>query len=152
MNLSNGSFQGELVWEQTGGGLSFYEATPSYQARIAGLNGARGTPDISFDANPNTGVWVYDSIPLNGIGGPSSPWWIAGGTSVSSPSLAGIVNAAGHFYPSSTVELTDIYDLSLPGAFKDITSGACGRYDSNQAELGYDLCTGEGSPRGYKGK
>jgi len=152
MSLMNGSFQGELVWDETGGGLSRYEATPVYQAGISGLNGARGTPDISFDANPSTGVWVYNSNLLNGMGGPANPWWIVGGTSVSAPSLAGIVNAAGHFYSSSTVELTEIYNLSLPSSFKDITSGACGLYASNQAKPGYDLCTGEGSPRGYKGK
>jgi len=45
----------------------------------------RVTPDFSFDADPRSGVYVYDTY---GYGG----FVIVGGTSVASPSLAGIVN------------------------------------------------------------
>jgi kumamolisin len=152
MNFSSGFFQQELAWENTGGGPSLYETTPIYQTAISGLNGARGTPDIAFDSDPATGVWVYDSTPLDGIGGPSSPWWIVGGTSVASTSLAGVVNSAGHFLGSTTAELTAVYSLSFLGYFKEVTAGVCGPYAGYQAKSGYDFCTGEGSPRGYNGK
>jgi kumamolisin len=152
MNLSSGFFQQESTWEYSGGGPSAFETTPIYQASISGLNGTRGTPDIAFDADPYTGVWVYDSIPANDMGGPSSPWWIVGGTSLASPSLAGIVNTAGHFFNSTTAELTVVYSLSFLGYFKDVTAGICGPYAGYQAKFGYDFCTGLGSPHGYNGK
>ena len=65
----------------------------------------RSAPDFSFDADPHSGVSVYDSTQCQGLSG----WLVFGGTSVSSPSLAGIVNLAGHFYSSSTSELTTMY-------------------------------------------
>ena len=40
---------------------------------------------------PNTGVSVYDSTARHGVSG----WMVFGGTSVSAPSLAGIVHSAG---------------------------------------------------------
>ena len=52
---------------------------------------SRGAPDFSFDADPYTGVSAYDSTSCQGMSG----WMVFGGTSVSSPSLAGIVNSAG---------------------------------------------------------
>jgi kumamolisin len=151
MNLSSGFFQQESTWEYSGGGPSAFETTPVYQIAISGLNGTRGTPDIAFDADPYTGVWVYDSIPVDGLGGPGT-WYIVGGTSVASPSLAGIVNTAGHFYNSTTAELAVVYSLSFLGYFKDVTTGICGPYAGYQAKFGYDFCTGLGSPRGYNGK
>jgi subtilase family serine protease len=73
-----GNFLSEAAWEYAGGGLTFNEVTPSYQAGIAppSLRVPR-CADLSAVADPNTDVWVYDS----GNGG----WWILRGTSVSSP-------------------------------------------------------------------
>ena len=51
-----------------------------------------GTPDIALDANPYTGVWVFVSLTTD-----FPTWFILGGTSVSSPIWAGIVNSAGSF-------------------------------------------------------
>jgi subtilase family serine protease len=47
------------------------------------------TSDVAADADPNTGAAVYDSF---GYGG----WVIVGGTSQSSPLLAGIFGLAGN--------------------------------------------------------
>ena len=109
-------------------------------------NAAGGTPDLAFDANPNTGVWVFDSNPVLGTG-----WFVVGGTSVSSPSLAGIVNAAGSFAASSQAENQVLYK-EKESDFNDITYGNCGLSMSNFARINYDLCTGVGSPRGLNGK
>jgi kumamolisin len=156
MSLYTGNFQLQLAWLNTGGGPSAYEPQPSYQAGIPILSGTRGVPDISFDADPDTGVWIYDSTPWYAdgevFGGPKHPWLIVGGTSVAAPSLAGVVNTAGKFAPSSYTELTTIYNSASTGTFTDVTYGVCGLYDGFIAGPGYDFCTGLGSPRGYNGK
>ena len=54
----------ERPWAQTGGGRSLIESIPTYQSSLASIIGSsRGVPDVSFDADPNTGAWVFDSIP-----------------------------------------------------------------------------------------
>ncbi len=148
---SQGNFTGEVVWNNqyggTGGGSSVYEPRPGYQDGIVGIVGShRGTPDFSFDADPGTGVSVYDSTPCQGQSG----WLVFGGTSVSSPALAGIVNAGGHLYASSDIELSTLYsNLGNGSDFRDITSGTCG---SHAAGTGWDFCTGVGSNVGLAGK
>ena len=140
-NPSTGAFFEETDWQSTGGGPSHFEARPAYQNGIAGIVGAhRGTPDISADANPATGVWVFDSLFLG-----RPVWFIVGGTSVASPMWAGIVNAQAVIYPSSQVLLTQLYGNR--DGFHDITSGTCGVYMSLSAGEGWDFCTGLGSPR-----
>jgi kumamolisin len=152
-NPITGAFQFELAWNLAGGGPSTVEPRPSYQNGIESIvGGARGTPDLSFDADPNTGVWVMDSIKLNGQGGPGN-WWIVGGTSVSSPALAGIVNATGLKNTSSEAELTEIYNnKAVVADFADTIKGACYFYDGYLAVKGWDFCTGVGSVKGKLGK
>jgi subtilase family serine protease len=143
-NPSTGAFKSEAAWVDGGGGLSFYESRPSYQSVISSIVGsARGVPDVGADADPNTGVWVYDS----GNGG----WSVVGGTSVASPTMAGIVNRAGSFAASSNSELTTIYN-NMATDFKDTTTGFCGPYMGYSSAKGWDFCTGVGSPKGYAGK
>jgi subtilase family serine protease len=153
---SSGNFISETAWSSGGGGRSAYEPVPLYQAPVENLVGTkRGTPDFSFDSNPNSGVFVYDSTPYNG----SEGWWIIGGTSVASPSLAGIVNLASSahaFQSSSTNELGLIYSICGSGSstcssadFRDITSGSAGHYT---AAVGWDFTTGVGSNQGLSGK
>src|SRR5260370_831101 len=141
-----GAFVGEAAWVDTGGGASFYETRPSYQSSISTIVGTkRGVPGLSAVADPNTGVWVYDS----GNGG----WWIVGGTSAAAPILAGIVNLAGHFAPSTSSELTTVYNnMALAADFRDTTTGFCGPYMGYSTARGWDFCTGAGSPYGLAGK
>jgi hypothetical protein len=110
-----------------------------------------------LDANPATGVWVLDDfvIPEFGTtfcgaaGLPPTPCWlIVGGTSVSSPALAGIVNAAGNFAASSTSELTTLYGDGA-GDFNNIKTGSCGPYMGYSASNSWTFCNGLGSPNGY---
>ena len=49
----------------------------------------RGIPDVSFEANPNTGVSMHDSTSYEGQSG----WFTVGGTSVGAPNWAGIFAA-----------------------------------------------------------
>src|SRR5208283_3793405 len=100
-NPSNLNFEAEVVWEDSGGGFSFYEARPSFQSGIASLVGSyRGVPDVSAVGNPRTGVWVCNSY-YNTYSGYLYAWNILGGTSVASPLWAGIANHAGHFSAST---------------------------------------------------
>ena len=64
LNLtSSGAYQSEATWISSGGGYSLYEPEPSYQASVQST-GARSTPDVAFDADPNTGVPVYQTQAL----------------------------------------------------------------------------------------
>jgi len=167
---ASGNFLSESCWSGSGGGLStkeFWQNPPNintgmgpwtnYQYPLfAGAPGelpARSTPDIAFDADPASGVYVYDTD----SGG---AWYIAGNTGVSSAALAGIVNSAGQrlgmvgpggWYTPS--ELNLIYSIlpthtAYPSYYYDVTTGSNG----HAAGKGYDQCTGVGTPRGLKGK
>jgi kumamolisin len=146
-DLNTGDFIIESSWQDGGGGVSQVETRPAFQNGVKHIVGAgRGTPDLSFDANPNTGVWVYDSNAVLGTG-----WYVVGGTSVSSPSLAGIVNSAHSFHSSSTAENWTLY-TDKDRDFHDVTYGNCGLNMSDFAAPGYDLCTGLGAVKGLQGK
>jgi kumamolisin len=157
---SSGNYQREDSWSDGGGGLSLYEKIPSYQTAIPAVSAIAGThratPDVSAVANPYTGVWVYDSMPTDFFFYPSS-WWIVGGTSVSAPLWAGVINKAGGFAASTSTELTTIYNNLLSSSayaanYHDSNYGDCDHYMSAHGATGYDVCTGLGSPLGIAGK
>lgn len=145
-------FKKESAWTDTGGGISANETRPSYQNVISSRVGTqRGVPDVSADADPSSGFYVRCSV--SACGG-SSPWWVVGGTSLASPLVAGIANAAGHFRTSSVSELTVIYKELGGPLFNDITTGQCGNGTGGAfvpAITGWDRCTGVGTPRGKNG-
>ena len=100
---------------------------------------------MSFDANPSSGVSIYDSWDF----GTSTPWMQLGGTSLSAPAWAGLIAIADQGRvaaglttldgPSQTLPLL----YSMPSAdFHDIITGDNG----TSAGPGYDLVTGRGSP------
>lgn len=143
--LSTGAFLSEFPWDSAGGGISAVEPRPSYQNGISSKVGNfRGVPDLSFDSNPITGVWILDT----NVGG----WAVVGGTSVAAPALAGIINSAGSFYASSAAELAAIYANRATADFRDITAGFCGPYGSYSGTAGWDFCTGVGVVNGKTGK
>jgi subtilase family serine protease len=148
---ATGAFISETGWSDTGCGLSAYEGRPAYQSSISTIVGPhRGVNDLSFDADPNTGVYVYDSTPLWGGAG----WWILGGTSLATPCLAGVLNeaaASGNGFALTTAsEQVRIYgNLGNARVFRDITSGTDG---TDKCGVGWDLVTGVGSPVGLSGK
>lgn len=163
---TNDHYSSESCWGGSGGGPSTYE---TYATTFTGANtgpwadfqypifgqSVRFTPDMSFDADPASGVWIYS---LYGAGG----WVVVGGTSVASPSLAGIVNRAGNKLggvlgtggPWYTASENNLIYSQLPTAtaykanFNDVKTGSNG----SAAGVGYDQCTGVGSPRGLLGK
>jgi subtilase family serine protease len=145
--MNNTSFVSETGWSGSGGGPSKYESRPVFQDVISSIVGnKRGVPDFSFDADPQTGVSVYDSVRCQGFVG----WMVFGGTSVSSPALAGIVNNAAHNNGSNELSIVyGGYSSAYVANFRDITSGTAG---GNTAAAKWDFVTGIGSSLGLQGK
>ncbi len=143
--FSGTTFVGEKGWSGTGGGPSKYEARPSYQyiVTMPATLKTRGVPDISFVADPTTGVSVYDSTSCQGMSG----WMVFGGTSVSSPCLAGLANSSGGFELDSQRQLQTSYSLAS-SYFYDVLTGKAGTYS---AGTGWDFVTGIGTPRTLSG-
>jgi nitrate reductase NapAB chaperone NapD len=83
---SAGNYQLETPWIGSGGGYSRYEPEPSYQRSVQST-GVKSTPDVAFDADPNTGVAVFATSPQTGVGS----WQTVGGTSLGAPSWAAII-------------------------------------------------------------
>jgi len=136
----NGKFVSEQYYTGGGGGdISPYEPRPAYQNGISGIVGNhRGYPDVASD-------FCCAAIYVQG------GWYSVGGTSWSSPTFAGIVNAAGTLNKGSQAQLTMMYnELANPteyaNDFNDITTG------DSRCKVGWDLCTGIGSPKTYAGK
>jgi subtilase family serine protease len=142
---SSGNYLGETAWSSGGGGVSTLEAEPSYQSGFQGT-GKRSTPDVAMDADPNSGVAVYDSYDF----GTATPWAQMGGTSLSAPMFGGILAIANQGRVQNglgtlngrTQALPAIYQASAAD-FHDVTSGNNGGYS---ATTGYDEVTGRGSP------
>ncbi len=146
-----GVYSSEIGWSGSGGGISAYESQPSYQqglvihdgSNVVDQSGMRAVPDVSFDADPSSGVAVYDSF----AHGTSAPWVQVGGTSLSAAAWGGLVAItnqvrANHGLPSldgATGTLPNLYDSYN---FHDIVVGNNGY----AAATGYDLVTGIGTP------
>jgi subtilase family serine protease len=141
----DGSYNSETVWDGTGSGCSSTNPAQAWQTAngnwaTIGCSG-RGMNDVSADADPATGAAVYDSY---GYGG----WVQVGGTSLSSPLIAGVYALAGNA-PSFTYPSQSVY--GSPGSLHDVTSGSngtCGGSLKSNAGVGFDLPTGMGSPNG----
>src|SRR5205085_6862942 len=92
LNLdSSGNILGESGWSGSGGGISSAESQPAYQhGVVTQTTTARANPDVSYDADPNTGFPVYDSY----NNGSSSPWSQFGGTSDGAAQWAALIPIA----------------------------------------------------------
>ena len=142
---------GETAWSRGGGGLSGFQAQPSWQNGVVTQSSTmRAMPDVSFEADPNSGVPVY-----NTFNGASPPWNQVGGTSFATPSWAALVaiadqgrNLAGLATLGIPSLMSKIYAMPATN-FNDITTGASnyGAVTQN-AGPGYDLVTGLGTPKG----
>lgn len=168
----------EAVWNEpywfpfgsaTGGGLSDFFATPDFQAGLPNdlLNGRRGVPDISWNAAMNGGVMIYMSEQYSGPPGSwVNGWTIAGGTSASTPQLAGVIALANQLRADNGKKplgyLNPVLYTLPPEDFNDIVPQTFGTIalDSNgllawgctgyATTPGYDLTTGLGSPKADK--
>jgi hypothetical protein len=172
--------QQEGSWELGGGGSSLYEPLANGQSVLANTLSAlynstsltpygaspvgigisttkRAVPDVSADANPYTGYWVFDSFQfvLLGYEPPASDapdaegWWIVGGTSASNNILAAVTNLAassnviiggvtqpaGTFKTSSAAELGVIYS-NISSAYPSVPTTT----NFNDILAGFGVC------------
>lgn len=134
-----GQFVEETAWGGSGGGPSVFEAKPTFQTNVPKTDPSkRSAPDVSADADPFSGAAVFDSTACGGRSG----WLVVGGTSLSAPLVAGIINTVGNGATGSQIELTRIYRNA--NKFRDIVKGCVS--GSYCAGPGYDFVTGLGSP------
>jgi subtilase family serine protease len=130
----------ETAWSGAGSGCSAYVPKPSWQ-KDACAN--RNVADVSANADPNTGVAVYDSTPSEGGIG----WEVVGGTSESSPIVASVFALAGNAATQNGA--SGLYSNSA--FLNDVVGGSSGTctpaYECN-AVSGYDGPTGLGTPNG----
>ncbi|MER7680187.1 S8 family serine peptidase [Streptomyces sp. NPDC096934] len=144
------------AWWAAGSGCetAFPAATGQPRSVTAACGGHRAASDISADADPATGVAVYDTY------APSSDdpyeWAVAGGTSASAPYVAGLFARAGHLaavdgprslYRAPKADFTDITsgnneDYHQCASYPGVTTAVC------TAGPGWDGPTGLGVPHG----
>jgi subtilase family serine protease len=147
----------ETVWSGAGSGCSAFEPKPAWQHDTGCTR--RTVADVSADANPSSGLGVYDTydscgtssfcdlLLSLGLAQGLDGWAQIGGTSLSSPLIASVYalagNTAGTTYGS--------YPYAHTGALFDVTSGSngsCGGTYLCTAKAGYDGPTGLGTPNG----
>jgi subtilase family serine protease len=135
----------------TGGGLSTVYPRPAYQDSVASIVGNhRGTPDLAWNMAINGGALTFRSY-FPGVDGPPS-WLLFGGTSASSPQVAGVMALAnqarqaagkGPIGNLNQVIYSPSFDKSV--AFHDVTAHqygtvASGNLHSNQE---WDITPGQ---------
>ena len=139
--IANGQIKSESVWNDgsaggaTGGGYSAVYAMPAFQSSKV-TTGKRGVPDVAGVADPNSG-WVVVADGQSAV---------VGGTSAVAPMWAAIhallVQKKGVSLSSFVQTL-----YAHEEVFHDITVGDNGSF---KAGVGYDECTGLGTPNGAK--
>jgi hypothetical protein len=184
-----GAWDGESVWNDDregaregagGGGCSLRFAAPEWQHAISdwasvGCENRRAVADVAADADPDSGVAVYDSVPYpykeEGKKRTAVLRWVPiGGTSLASPIVAAMFALAGGAhevaYPAKT-----LYSHLGSSLLHDVTVGGNGDCDDEyvtcsgsmkplspfdcgvgalicNAGVGYDGASGVGTPHG----
>jgi kumamolisin len=146
LSLSGGVIVSEVVWNDlplggaTGGGISSRFQVPTWQqsAEVQVSSNpphgrGRGVPDVSGDADPQTG---YD-VRVDGTD------TVFGGTSAVAPLWAALLTQVNEKRGKPVGFVNPLLYASLSSDFRDITVGDNGAY---QAAVGWDPCTGLGSP------
>ncbi len=148
LQVSGNAITGESVWNDGaqsgsgGGGVSSVFARPSWQDRLKTMQTSggttalamRGVPDVSGDADPETG---YD-VRIDGTN------TVIGGTSAVAPLWAGLI-ARINATRGSPVGFINPTLYATPASLRDVTQGNNGDF---AAGPGWDACTGLGSPNG----
>jgi len=137
-SLTSTSPRAETAWLHAGSGCSKVYGKPRFQSGLNTGCSMRAQADVSADADPQTGVAVYDTYHQHG-------WLVFGGTSVATPIVASVfalarsasANPVGNLY-SHTSSLNDISSGS---------NGACGA-PLCVAGKGWNGPTGLGTPIG----
>lgn len=156
LTLAGTAYASETSWGNSaagiggGGGVSAVWSQPSWQNNLAaiankGSHTRRMVPDVSLDADPNTGYSIYTE----------GNWFLIGGTSAAAPLWAAFmaqVNSArvANSLPRVGFANTALYQIGQSSlyatVFHDIADNSTNLYFP--AVTGYDLSTGWGSFNG----
>jgi subtilase family serine protease len=154
-------------WSGSGGPSAVF-ARPSFQRLIpTGAPLHRATPDISMSAAGNN-LLAYSSFRVRALGEHGGPaWWIAGGTSESTPLFAGFValadQLAGHplgdlnprLYALAAADgwgadgLVDVTRGNNTFHFTGVGAAASFTVPGYAARAGYDMASGLGTVDAY---
>jgi kumamolisin len=145
LKVSDSAITSETVWndgggEATGGGISPTFPVPSYQSGLAAALTAggketltgRGVPDIAGNADPSTGYAIV-------VDGQAT---VVGGTSAVAPLWAGLMARINSLTGKSQGFINPVLSAAIA---RDVTTGNNGTF---AASVGWDACTGWGSPNG----
>jgi kumamolisin len=137
----------ETAWNGSGGGISATWALPSWQGSLGGAYVKRSYPDVSFNADPNSGqgIWAHSNGTAQCV--------VIGGTSMAAPQWSGFLALVGEARATKGEAALGFLDPIIYGmsasdrasCFNDVTSGSNGAYN---AGAGWDAVTGWGSPKG----
>lgn len=157
-NPDTGVYSSETAWNGSGGGFSVIYPRPIYQIGATGKQKGRGEPDVSIEADPNTGVLIHWGVGSALFAGadPTDPtiFFQIGGTSAGSPMWAGIaaLGAQKAHHRLGLINPTVYAILHSPffyaKDFHDITTGnnlvdGLGGFNAGK---GWDPVTGAGTP------
>jgi hypothetical protein len=143
------AYVSESGWSGSAGGISTIEPQPSYQSGVvSNLSAvARTVPDVSFDADPNTGFDVLDS--MNGSAS-NGYIYVNGTTGIAAASWAGLIAITDQIRVANHLTTLDGPSQTLPGLYKlpasDFNDPIHGSNVNYSAAPGYDLVTGLGTP------
>nr|WP_275564022.1 protease pro-enzyme activation domain-containing protein [Kitasatospora sp. SID7827] len=146
LKVSGTAYASESAWSTAGGGVSTQFAKPSWQTGTNVTGTLRTVPDVSSNADPNSGFAIYTQ------GSTSPGWQVYGGTSAAAPLWSGFAalynqKALAAAKPVLGEANPKIYAVansaSYGGAFHDVTTGANQDFP---AKAGYDQVTGWGTP------
>ncbi len=147
---SDGSYGSEKAWSGSGGGVSSFWKTPTWQAGSStaankGSASMRMVPDISADADPGTGYAIYVSGGWNIYGGTScaAPIWAAFNALVNQQRVSAGKSVLG--FPNPALYQAGVSSV-YSSIFHDIKDNSSNGY--YPAVSGYDLSTGLGSMKG----
>src|SRR5436305_556252 len=138
-------------WQVAPGVQSSYTSGSSCKANNSGF--CREVPDVSANANPDSGYAIYCTVTAAGC--PGSGWLTLGGTSASAPVWAGGVALLNQYLRTQGKAQLGLANSSLYALantqqpfdpFHDITAGNNLYYPAGS---NYDLATGLGSPDFY---
>ncbi len=128
----------ETAWANAGSGCSKIYAKPGFQTSLSTGCSMRAQADVSADADPDTGVAVYDTFHRRG-------WLVFGGTSVATPIIASVFALAGKTGANDPANLYG--HASLLFNVTAGSNGACGA-PLCTARSGWSGPVGLGTPKG----
>jgi kumamolisin len=148
LKAGGATINSESVWNDGasggagGGGISTFFALPGWQSGLSVTSNAgqsialskRGVPDVAGDADPETGYEVR----IDGT------YTVIGGTSAVAPLWASLIARLNQLSGTPVGYINPLLYQNAK-ALRDITQGNNGDFD---ATVGWDACTGLGSPNG----